>query len=545
MLNRFDRLDVNTSGMLPPLPYMRPSIPNLTTTSDREPYAHPSSLFSHTRLSPHTYTSLTEAPRNCYPTTALFSPTTGPYATHMASASSQNGQNTQGDCSNFKFPDFEVTCTLICEGQEVTPDVSAKVEKGFFVAPVDESWTCYRRNYFSVLVSFSLCPITNNSRIYFRRNGSSTTELIQAFGMRLTAAVDGASGKPIELIQHTPKRDAGPKTSIEIVPVAPTAVDSTRYQQTIPPHAVYSAPLPSFHPTGAVPCPYLPLQTVTQSGEASSSANPNPQLSGSYYPTAGSHMPLPGHNTTHTFERVQFKNATANNGKRRASQQYFHLIVEVFADIRNEGAAEPAWVKVAQRTSEKIVVRGRSPSHYQHEGQGQGSHGSVAGASGYTAAGGAAYGTVPSSSAFRSPSAGVYSGLVGSGGFRPSGYGLHEESGGSGSSPESVEGGAIDSDHEMESGMPDVDRVGIQDYNGYQYHPGAIYDSIPNRLPLPKVETDPRYSSTEPRNYAVRTEYPGATPGPQWQAGTYNRYQAFDSSRNVFADFSTSANNYS
>lgn len=66
-----------------------------------------------------------------------------------------------------------------------------------------------------------------------------------------------------------------------------------------------------------------------------------------------------------TFERIQFKTATANNGKRRAAQQYYFLLVELLADV---GSQHPdRWIKVAFRMSAPLVVRGRSPSHYQND----------------------------------------------------------------------------------------------------------------------------------------------------------------------------------
>lgn len=74
------------------------------------------------------------------------------------------------------------------------------------------------------------------------------------------------------------------------------------------------------------------------------------------------------------FDRIQFKSATANNGKRRAAQQYYHLIVELYADMgqnssTNAGGVTSApsqdnWVKIAYRISAPMVVRGRSPGHY-------------------------------------------------------------------------------------------------------------------------------------------------------------------------------------
>ncbi|KAJ2475996.1 hypothetical protein EV174_005078, partial [Coemansia sp. RSA 2320] len=64
-----------------------------------------------------------------------------------------------------------------------------------------------------------------------------------------------------------------------------------------------------------------------------------------------------------SFERLQFKTATANNGKRRAAQQYYVLAVELLADC-DDGSR----CLVASAESAPIVVRGRSPGHYADSG---------------------------------------------------------------------------------------------------------------------------------------------------------------------------------
>ncbi|KAI8647272.1 hypothetical protein BD408DRAFT_358415, partial [Parasitella parasitica] len=65
-----------------------------------------------------------------------------------------------------------------------------------------------------------------------------------------------------------------------------------------------------------------------------------------------------------TFERLQFRVATANNGKRRASQQYFRLIFELVAQL--DDASQHV---VSECYSSPLVVRGRSPGHYSSEPQ--------------------------------------------------------------------------------------------------------------------------------------------------------------------------------
>ncbi|KAI9006096.1 hypothetical protein BC832DRAFT_530988, partial [Gaertneriomyces semiglobifer] len=59
------------------------------------------------------------------------------------------------------------------------------------------------------------------------------------------------------------------------------------------------------------------------------------------------------------YDRLQFKSATANNGKRRAAQQYHLLVVELYAQT-----GDGVLVCVAVSESAPLVVRGRAPGHY-------------------------------------------------------------------------------------------------------------------------------------------------------------------------------------
>ncbi|ORE07435.1 p53-like transcription factor [Rhizopus microsporus var. microsporus] len=62
--------------------------------------------------------------------------------------------------------------------------------------------------------------------------------------------------------------------------------------------------------------------------------------------------------STVTFERLQFKVATANNGKKRAAQQYFRLAFELVAQSKED------YYVISECYSQPLVVRGRSPGHY-------------------------------------------------------------------------------------------------------------------------------------------------------------------------------------
>lgn len=445
--------------------------------------------------------------------------------------------------SQFPWPNLEVLGDIRCQGQLVTPEVKAKVEKGFFVALSDNKWTCYRRNYFSVTCSYEMAPYIAGVPLQLNRNGKSDT--ILAMGVRMSAAVDGSGGKAIELVQHTPKRDNGPKTKIDIVKLYP-AQPSARSDHGIGSGAMYATAFQ--HNTAAGPGgphgPFMALQHLPDPTPEGGVA-PAP-TSTTYNYHSGSHATPAGYNTSHTFERVQFKQATANNGKRRASQQYFHLMIEVFADVRAEGDDEAEWVKVAQRVSDKVVVRGRSPSHYQCEGgqsnaapRGGGGGGGRAG-SHYTHHPGASY---QSAGPPTYPMAGGYK----------QGYGLSHgadrntgraykmsPSDDSSERAESVEGGMLDDGHPMDDrAMANIERA---DHQQYHYYPNEAVERSssttssgayggPHLLPIPKVEAGLRYA-TEPRYYQNTAKFDHHADSvigtPLWESGASGPPSRFD-----------------
>ncbi|KAG5461359.1 MAG: hypothetical protein BJ554DRAFT_6462 [Olpidium bornovanus] len=185
-------------------------------------------------------------------------------------------------------------------------DMCAKADRGFFLA--DGGWTCYRRNYFKISSAFSLRGISDADardsvllvagaqRDVGHGFGLSTLfQRVVGFSIALRARIAG-SDRPVELVQHTPKRDKGPQSTPAPQPVEPGG--------------------------------NLGIATIPSQGVA-------------------------------VFERLQFKASTANNGKRRAAQQYFVVVVELHATT-DDGMA----YQVACLDSHPIIVRGRSPSHY-------------------------------------------------------------------------------------------------------------------------------------------------------------------------------------
>ncbi|KAF9162125.1 hypothetical protein DFQ26_003838 [Actinomortierella ambigua] len=174
--------------------------------------------------------------------------------------------------------------------------ITAKIDRGFFLAAND--WTCYRRNYFQLSASFSIIGLDTSmhSEVPCLLERGGELITITQFLICIGARIQNGE-KVIELVQHTPKRDKGPQMT----------------------------PRPS---------------PVRAGGDLN-------------------HNPEEANPTVVTFERVQFKTATANNGKRRAAQQYYQVHVDLYAETdRGE------LIMMATSNSAPLVVRGRSPGHY-------------------------------------------------------------------------------------------------------------------------------------------------------------------------------------
>ncbi|KAH7564092.1 hypothetical protein BM1_01139 [Bipolaris maydis] len=453
--------------------------------------------YSHT-LSPRSdlsgYISQPDTPRSVLPTS-------------MPLTNYNNGYHTSAyvpPTGSPESPPFNAQSTwgtIVCEGTTVTPTLDAKVEKGFFFSS-DRVWTCYRRNYFSVNVSYQLSPWTPNGRLYLDQNNGKPSEQIQSMAVSLGAAVDGASGKTIELVQHTPKRDKGPQLTMKKELVAPTPPGKSHE------HGSYA--LNSFHQTSAVAGPHLPLQNENESQQ--------------YSPT--------GHgssNYQHSFERIQFKSATANNGKRRAQQQYYHLIVELWANVQKPQEDGPRWVKVAARLSHPVVVRGRSPSHYQNEGPhnasaSRGAPGSGLGGNGHHGLGSngrtsySSYGNAMSGSGTTGMGGSMYRGNTYS--LDPSPVGSHSISSSSSLSGGNIQG--IVGDQQM---VEDSDSKMMDPPQDYSYYPAPIYESTASKYE----------GALPPPDRRVKEEYPSAA----WQGGGCGRFQGIESSRGYYPDVQT------
>lgn len=510
--------DPSTQGMLPPArspgmgnqvsPSLSASVRDNYTTSTPGLHRHTLSPRSHAEsISRAPYSSLPDIPRSVLPTSmSLSTPSVASYGNTAPVLGYPPQHDRQADTPPFNPQ--ETLHDITCNGSNVTAHIDAKIEKGFFFSS-DRVWTCYRRNYFSVLVSYSLDPHIPGGRLTLLKG--SKQEHIQAMAMSLSAAVDGAQGKSIELIQHTPKRDKGPQLPIKKELLSPTPPGKSQHE--------HGYGMSTFHNPSAVAPPYLPLQSDPEASQQYSPANHS----------ATTHQ--------HTFERIQFKSATANNGKRRAQQQYYHLIVELWANIQKPQDQQPNWIKIAQRVSQPVVVRGRSPSHYQNEGphtastsRGPGGSGAGAGGNGHSGFGSAGAGGAVGRSFGNGLSMPSNSGMGGSM-YRTNQYSLDPSPAGSHSvsSASSLSGGPVEglvSDHHM---MDEDEEKAIEGFDGYQYYPSPIYEA---GIPPGAKEEAPAFQDGR----RIKEEYPGSTHAPGWQVGGCGRFQGMETSRGYYPD---------
>ncbi|KAL2356469.1 hypothetical protein BJ546DRAFT_1024628 [Cryomyces antarcticus] len=420
------------------------------------------------------------------------------------------------------FPDLKVLHEIRCDGNLVVPNIKPRIEKGFFYSS-DRTWTCYRRNYFSVCCSFDLTPHVPNARLHLDRGSQSGPELIQALGMSLSAAVDRPGGKIVELVQHTPKRDRGPQLQISIKKVSPTPPGKIHAGSD---HHGYS--MTSFHPGGVAPAqtsPYLPLQNNADDGS-------NNSLQSSYT-SPSSAVLTSSMNTQYTFERIQFKSATANNGKRRAAQQYYHLLVELWADVRGPCETGANWVKVAQRASAPVVNEGTHPGSSSAGRGGSSRAGSGAsryGASEFGGSRGLGSSELRGLSSGGSPSSGGYrSGQQYS--LEPSPETSHYISSASSSSD-----GPMDLDHPLASRGPMMSESEVESadqYRGYHYYPRIVCDGLP---PIMKAEATSSLvdEPLELRRYFVKEQSETHLQDVPLHLTACGRFQGYTTTRGLF-----------
>ena len=234
------------------------------------------------------------------------------------------------------FDETNILEPVITNGQTVRLEIQAKITNNKKFLHVDDKWTCYRRNYLSVTCSFTLHPWVSGP--FYIKTRDQGTQQIRQFAVSISAIVNAQAHESRELVQHTPKRDK----------------ESERPPGRIVIQPQHSSSLGLGHGSAASGGGHHGFGLPSQSAGLL-------EYDTSY--TNTSHSPQPP--TSHSFERIQFQKATANNGKRRAAQQYYNLVVDLYAEVAGPSPGGTEWIKTAQRCSHPMVVRGRSPGHYK------------------------------------------------------------------------------------------------------------------------------------------------------------------------------------
>lgn len=436
-----------------PLPH-----PGQITT--REQYSH--SIPSYRRDHPHPSRSPSFPPSTLrrHP----LSPTASPMQPYTTPGSSRMGSTQYGSRPNVSAnipPLMEIQMLGSLQYADgtatpVKPEILGTIDKGFFLS--ENEWTCYRRNYFNCVCSFQLNPNFPGTPIHFTPNNSSQICSVYGFAMCISAVVSDNDSHTIELVQHTPKRDKGPVMKPDKVRLAAKQLQASHHHSM----AMYSD---------------------TMGGGRS--------LYGDSFASQSSGQPHP---TEHTFERIQFKQATQNNGKRRAAQQYYQLVVELWADVGTTGPGSDPYIKVAMKKSAKMIVRGRSPGHYQNDRRGSqsGPGGPAGNMGGYAPMGG--LGDFSSNPMLGGPS-----------------YATGFDSRG-------VYGNLRHHDHPHEATIPPEDMKAVDTTKEYQYFPGSMYENHSERVDMfPRTEAEmgvPHMTTGMDMHGKMKNEYNNSMPLP-------------------------------
>ncbi|KAF4460179.1 Transcription factor vib-1 [Fusarium albosuccineum] len=399
--------------------------------------------------------SFAAQPRGRHP----LSPTTSPNTVFSTTAPSMGSSGYGSRPAQNNIPPLQGVQMLgslqYADGTSVKADIHGVIDKGFFLS--ENEWTCYRRNYFSCICSFSLNPHMPGMAIQYIAPGSSQSVSVYGFAMCISAVVSDNEQHNIELVQHTPKRDKGPIMKPEKVRLG-----------VKPPQTAHHHHMGMFPESVVTNRPVYPDGFSNQPG--------------------GQQLP-----TEHTFERIQFKQATQNNGKRRAAQQYYQLVVELWGDVGTQSGGSDQFVKIATRKSAKMIVRGRSPGHYQNDRRGSQSSG-PGGSSGNLGPFVSAVGDFNANPMMSGPSYAAASGFD----TRGSVYGVRHH------------------DIPPESMIPSEEAKAIGTTREYQYYPGSMYEAQGERIDLfnPRTDRDgviPHMATGLDVSGKIKPDYDGAT----------------------------------
>ncbi|KAI9025160.1 hypothetical protein CLU79DRAFT_744346 [Phycomyces nitens] len=185
-------------------------------------------------------------------------------------------------------------------GIQYEAQIHCRIDSGHSLE--QSTWIFYRRNYFQISASFSVCERMSVDPVlcmgaYSVRGNDNNLYPVKRFYFQLSAHASDTN-RPVDLIQLTTKRNKGPQSLPHPISVQPSNGDLGHKPRRVETEAV--------------------------------------------------------------FERIQFKTATANNNRKKSVQQHYTICVQLMAES-SQGS-----VCIASRQSVPIVVRGRGPGHYSN-----------------------------------------------------------------------------------------------------------------------------------------------------------------------------------
>ncbi len=226
------------------------------------------------------------------------------------------------------------------DGNEITPVVFARIDRG--IIQEDRQWIGYKRNYFSVVASYNFNPETDFNipeTPMFLKDKNGIKIRISYFALRLRA-MSCDEREDVPLIQHTAKRDKGPRCAPPIFPCVP-------------------AKLPTH-------------DTVVEASNARNKAKIEGLNREFWYPGGNNDInrsefmelyPKDKIARVARYERVQFS-APPNSRKGPSNCGFSKLQVELTCYL----PADECFICIALLETPPLIIRGRSPSSYNSDG---------------------------------------------------------------------------------------------------------------------------------------------------------------------------------
>jgi meiosis-specific transcription factor NDT80 len=226
-------------------------------------------------------------------------------------------------------------------GKNLTPVVTPRIDRGF--ERLNGEWIGYKRNYFTLVCSFHFENHDFSQFVddaYFAVNliTGERTE-IKYFALRLISKC-AEDGSDVALVQHTAKRDLGPQVSPPIFPAVPSV---------LPDHEVIrnAANVRNANKIAKLDQIFFcdkDMVSFRQFGGQGLRYYPDDKIA-----------------KVARYERIQFS-SSINHKKPSSNSKRFKLYAEL---VGNTGG--PEFISLAYTETPPLIIRGRSPSNYNHQ----------------------------------------------------------------------------------------------------------------------------------------------------------------------------------